>query len=135
MKAAGVVAGVAGTAVGLALSGVPLRAHHALASELRLDKTNTIVGTITKMDFRNPHSWLYINVKDDKGHVQPWSIEFAGANALYRRGWRREDVPVGATVTVTGFVACDGSRTLNATDVKLPDGRTLFAGMAPAGLR
>jgi hypothetical protein len=83
------------------------------------------------MDFQNPHSWLYVDVKDEQGTVQAWSIEFGAANALYRRGWRREDLPVGATVTVTGYVARDGSRMLGATDVKLADGRTLFAGSAP----
>ena len=112
------------------LSGVAARAHHSIAAQFDMYKTNTVSGTITKMDFRNPHSWLYLDVKDEKGQVIAWSIEFGSANALYR-GWRREDLPVGATVSVTGYVARDGSRTLGATDVKLADGRTLFAGSAP----
>jgi hypothetical protein len=64
--------------------------------------------------------------------VQQWNVEFGSVNALFRRGWTREDLPVGATVTVTGFPALDGSRTVGATDVRLPDGRTLFAGTAPS---
>lgn len=125
------VLGVVAGAVGLVASGGSARAHHSIAAQFDMYKSNTVIGTISKMDFKNPHSWLYIEVKDDKGEVQPWSIEFGSANALYRRGWRREDLPLGASVTVTGYVARDGSRMLGATDVKLADGRTLFAGSAP----
>jgi hypothetical protein len=109
----------------------PALAHHSIAAQFDMYKSNTVTGTIAKMDFQNPHSWLYVDVKDEKGTVQQWSIEFAAANALYRRGWRREDLPVGATLTVSGYPARDGSRMLGATDVKLADGRTLFAGSAP----
>jgi len=114
-----------------AAAAVPAMAHHSIAAQFDMYKTNTVTGTITRMDFQNPHSWLYVEAKDDKGVAQAWSIEFGAANALYRRGWRREDLPIGATVTVTGYVARDGSRMLGATDVKLADGRTLFAGSAP----
>ena len=125
-------AGAAVCVLAVVLFGAPARAHHSIAAQFDMYKTNTVSGTISKMDFRNPHSWLYIDVKDDKGQVEQWSIEFAAANALYRRGWRQEDLPVGAALTVTGYVARDGSRMLGATDVKLADGRTLFAGTAPA---
>lgn len=114
-----------------AVSQLPLTAHHSIAAQFHLDKTNTVTGTISKMEFKNPHSWLYVDVKDPKGQVSQWSIEFGSANALYRRGWRREDLPVGAMVTVSGYVSRDGSQILGATDVKLADGRTLFAGSAP----
>ena len=110
---------------------LPVTAHHSIAAQFHLDKTNTVTGTISKMEFKNPHSWLYVDVKDAKGQVSQWAIEFGSANALYRRGWRREDLPAGAAVTVTGYVARDGSQILGATDVKLADGRTLFAGSAP----
>ena len=81
---------------------LPVNAHHSIAAQFHLDKKNTVVGTITKMEFKNPHSWLYVEGKDASGEVAAWSIEFGSANALYRRGWRREDLPVGAAVTVTG---------------------------------
>ena len=110
---------------------LPVHAHHSIAAQFHLDKTNTVVGTITKMEFKNPHAWLYLEGKDASGEVGQWSIEFGSANALYRRGWRREDLPIGASVTVSGYVSRDGSRILGATDVKLADGRTLFAGSAP----
>jgi hypothetical protein len=109
----------------------PVSAHHSIAAQFHLDKTNTVTGVISKMEFKNPHSWLYVDVRDAKGQISEWSIEFGSANALYRRGWRREDLPVGATVTVSGYVSRDGSQILGATDVKLADGRTLFAGSAP----
>ena len=121
------LAGVAVAAAGA----VPAMAHHSIAAQFDMYKSNTVTGTITKMDFQNPHSWLYVEARDEKGMMQAWSIEFGAANALYRRGWRREDLPIGATVTVTGYPARDGSRMLGATDVKLADGRTLFAGSAP----
>ena len=110
---------------------LPVNAHHSIAAQFHLDKTNTVTGTIMKMEFKNPHAWLYLDVKAAQGQVSQWSIEFGSANALYRRGWRREDLPTGATVTVTGYVSRDGSQILGATDVKLADGRTLFAGSAP----
>lgn len=132
MKSTVSPAGVAVCAVAVVLLGASVHAHHSIAAQFDMYKTNTVSGTITKMDFRNPHSWLYVDVKDDKGQVQSWSIEFGAANALYRRGWRQEDLPIGAALTVTGYVARDGSRMLGATDVKLSDGRTLFAGTAPA---
>jgi hypothetical protein len=132
MKPALPIAGIAACALAVVLVGVSGHAHHSIAAQFDMYKTHTVSGTITKMDFRNPHSWLYIEVKDEKGAAQSWSIEFAAANALYRRGWRQEDLPVGAALTVTGYVARDGSRMLGATDVKLSDGRTLFAGTAPA---
>jgi len=116
----------------LVLTAPAAHAHHSIAAQFDLDKTVTVTGTITKMEFRNPHSWLYIDVKDDQGRMQEWAIEFGSVNALFRRGWKREDLPVGAAVTVNGFAALDGSRTLGATEVALPDGRRLFAGTAPS---
>ena len=103
-------------------------AHHSLSVEFDTDKTVTLTGTITEMKWSNPHGWLYIDVKDSKGDVQKWAIEFASPNQLYRRGWRREDLPVNAMVVVNGYPSRDNTARISATDVKLPDGRTLFAG-------
>ena len=122
------IAAIAVAGACLAAGVLPLRAHHSLVTEFDVDKPLTLVGTIVKMEWTNPHSWLHIDVKNDKGQVQSWAIEFGSPNALYRRGWRRDDLPFGAAVTVSGYHARDGSRTVSATDVKLPDGRTLFAG-------
>jgi hypothetical protein len=108
-----------------------LSAHHSLQAGFDINKIETVTGVITKMDWRNPHAWLYIDVKDPRGQVTPYSIEFSAANQLYRRGWRQDDLPVGMTVTITGYVARDGTKTLTANEVKLADGRTLFGGAAP----
>jgi hypothetical protein len=124
------------SALGLAIGGfaamfaitAPASAHHGIGVEFDMSKQITVVGTVQEMDWTNPHAWLSINVKDDQGKTQVWRIEFGGANNLYRRGWRRDDLPVGASVTVTGYPSRDGSPSVGATDVKLPDGRTLFAG-------
>ena len=128
MKAKLSAMGAVVAGIGLLLASSAVSAHHSLVTEFDVDKPVTLVGTITKMEWTNPHSWLYVDVKNEKGQVQSWSVEFGSPNALYRRGWRRDDLPFGATVTVSGYSARDGSRTISATDVKLPDGRTLFAG-------
>jgi len=111
---------------------VPARAHHSLAAGFDVNKMLTLSGTITEMKWTNPHSWLSIDVKNESGEVEKWAVEFGSTNALLRNGWRRDDLPAGVTVTVTGYVARDGSKQISATGVKLPDGRTLFAGQAPA---
>jgi hypothetical protein len=108
-------------------------AHHSLSSEFDISKTTTITGTVTKMEWTNPHAWLHVEVKDEQGQVALWNIEFGSPNSLYRRGWRRTDLPERVVVAVTGYLAKDGSKTISASDVKLPDGRTLFAGTRPGG--
>src|SRR4051812_47333977 len=82
-------------------------AHHSLTAEFDTDRTLTLTGTITEMKWTNPHAWLYIEVKDDKGQLQKWAIEFATPNQLYRRGWTRDDLPAGAVVTVSGYPSRD----------------------------
>jgi hypothetical protein len=121
---ASVLAGVVGMIV-FASSAV---AHHSLTVEFDTARTVTMTGVITRMEWTNPHAWLYVDVKDDKGVARNWAIEFGSPNALYRRGWRQTDLPPRDTVTVTGYPSLDKSLRISATDVKLPDGRTLFAG-------
>ena len=115
------------------LTAAPAAAHHSLQAGFDITKTQTVTGTITSMEWKNPHGWLHVDVKNDKGEIEKYAIEFSAANSLYRRGWRQTDLPVGGSVTVTGYVARDGTRTLTANEVKLGDGRTLFGGAAPGG--
>ena len=124
---AGIAAAIVAAAAPLAL------AHHSLTVEFDITRTVTMTGTITEMKWTNPHAWLYIDVKDEKGAVRNWAVEFASPNSLYRRGWRQTDLPPRSTVTVTGYPSRDNSLTISSTDVKLPDGRTLFAGTPADG--
>ena len=115
-------AAVLGTAARIA-------AHHSLTAEFDTNKTVTLSGTITGMKWTNPHSWLYIDVRNQRGQLENWAVEFASPNSLYRRGWRKSDLPPKDVITVVGYPSRDTkTRTISATDVKLPDGRTLFAG-------
>jgi len=119
---------LAAAVASLLASAVPALAHHSLTAEFDTDRTVSLTGTITEMKWTNPHAWLYINVKDEKGQIQNWAIEFATPNQLYRRGWTREDLPAGAVVTVNGYPSRDKALRISSLEVKLPDGRTLFAG-------
>jgi hypothetical protein len=108
-------------------------AHHSFAAEYDGNKPITLTGSITKMLWSNPHAWVYVDVKGADGKVVNWAFETGGANALYRRGWKKEDLPVGEHVTIEGFLARDGSNHVNATNIKLPGGRQLFAGSSGTG--
>ncbi len=103
-------------------------AHHAFAAEFDVNKPVTLVGTLTKVAWVNPHGWIYVDVKGKDGQVTSWSIEFGSPNALLRRGLRKADFPPGMTVTVKGYLAKSGKPVANASTVTLPDGRSLFAG-------
>lgn len=118
--------------LGLMSSG-QVAAHHSIAAGFEMDKTTTVMGTVARMDWKNPHALLTIDVKNDKGQIESWSIWFSSSNGMYRRGWRKDDLPVGAVVTVVGYVARDGSKQIYGGETKLQDGRTLFGGDAPAG--
>jgi hypothetical protein len=115
-------------ALGLVAAALPVVAHHSFAAEFDGNKKITLTGVVTKMDWVNPHAYIYVDVKGDDGVVANWAIETGAPNALYRQGWRKDDLQAGDTVTVEAFLAKDGSRTAAARTVKLPDGRSVFAG-------
>ncbi len=119
--------------LGLVVAAVPLSAHHSFAAEFDGNKQINLVGVVTKVDWVNPHAWVYVDVKSDDGNVVNWALESGAPNALYRAGWRKDDLKVGDHVTFSAFLAKDGSHTAAARQVSLPDGRKVFAGSAASG--
>jgi hypothetical protein len=107
---------------------VQLLAHHSFAAEFDANKRVTLKGTVTKVDWRNPHIYVYLNVKDDTGKVTEWACEGGPPNVLLREGWTRNSVKEGDEVTIDGAVAKDGSKRCNSRSVNLADGRKVFAG-------
>ena len=106
-----------------------LDAHHSFAAQYDRTKPRTIAGTVTKIEWQNPHIYLYVTVKDDTGKEAVWAVEGATPNALYRQGWRRDTVNVGDMITVEGWLARDGSNLLNMGSATT-GGRKIFS--APA---
>jgi hypothetical protein len=114
--------------IGLFVPVVPVLAHHSFAAEFDGNKKVALTGVVTKVDWVNPHAYIYVDVKGDDGAVVNWAIETGAPNALYRQGWRKDDLKAGDTVKLEAFLAKDGSHTAAAFNVKLPDGRNVFAG-------
>jgi len=124
---------VAAVLITVLAAGAPVAAHHSFAAEFDGSNPVTLRGTITKMEWTNPHAWLHIDVKASDGKVVAWMIEGGAPNALLRRGWNRESVAPGTAVVVQGFRARDGSNRASGGDVTLPDGKKLFIGSAGTG--
>jgi hypothetical protein len=117
-------------AVGLLVSAVPVWAHHAFAAEFDAEKPVKLKGTVTKMEWINPHAWIRIDVKGDDGAVTPWMIEAAAPNSLLRRGFTKASLPAGTEILIEGFQAKDGTNRANGSVITLTDGRKLFVGSA-----
>ena len=113
--------------IGICSAALPLLAHHSFAAEFDDKKPIKLTGTVTKLEWSNPHARFYVDVKDDQGKVTNWEFELAALNALIRHGWTRNSLKPGDVVTVEGYLARDGSTLANAAAVTLADGRRVFA--------
>jgi DNA/RNA endonuclease YhcR with UshA esterase domain len=107
---------------------MPVLAHHSFAAEYDASKPVKVTGTVTKVEWMNPHARFYVEVKDDSGKVTNWNFELGAIPVLLKQGWRKDSLKPGDQVTVEGSLAKDGSNSANARSVKLPDGRRVFGG-------
>lgn len=124
---------VVAAAFGLLLAAAPSWAHHAFAAEFDVNKPLVLKGTVTKMEWINPHAWIHIDVKGDDGKTTEWMIEAGAPNGLLRRGFTKASLPPGTEVVVEGWQAKDGSNRANGSNITLPDGRKLFVGSQGTG--
>ena len=122
---------IAGAA--MMLSAIPAWAHHAFAAEFDAKKPVHLVGTVTKVELINPHAWIHVDVKDDKGEVTSWMVEAGSPNVLLRRGFTKQTVEPGTAVVVEGYQSKDGSNRANGRDITLPNGQKLFLGSQGTG--
>jgi len=124
---------VAGAALVVSAAAVPVMAHHSFAAEFDAKKPVKLRGTVTKMEWINPHSWIHLDVKNPDGTVSRWMIEGGTPNTLVRRGFTKASLKEGTEITVEGFRAKNGALRANGADLILPDGRRLFLGSSGTG--
>jgi hypothetical protein len=120
-------------AFGLLLAAVPVLAHHAFAAEFDASKPIKLQGTVTLVEWINPHAWIHIDVKRPDGTVEKWMIEGGTPNTLFRRGVNKNSLPYGTVIVVDGYQAKDGTLKGNGRDLTFPDGRKLFIGSTGTG--
>jgi hypothetical protein len=124
---------VAGIAGAFMVAGAALSAHHSFAAEFDSEKPVQLKGTVARVEWINPHTWIHIDVKEPDGKVTRWMIEGGTPNTLLRRGLTRDSIPAGTEIMVDGYRAKNGSNRANGRDVTFPDGRRLFMGSSGTG--
>ena len=121
------------TGASILLIGSVVSAHHSFAAEFDANKPIQLRGTVAKVEWINPHTWIHIDVKDADGKVERWMVEGGTPNTLLRRGLTKASLPEGTEILVDGYRAKNGSNRANGRDVTLPDGRKLFMGSSGTG--
>ena len=129
----GGLSAVAGMCVWLAGTAVPVSAHHAFAAEFDGDKPVDFSGTVTKVEWINPHVWIHLDVNKDDGTTESWAFEAGTPNVLFRRGFTRDSLLPGTDVRVDGYQAKDGTNRANGRDITFVDGTKLFLGSSGTG--
>ena len=119
--------------VGVLLAAAPVLAHHAFSAEFDANMPIKLRGTVTMMEWINPHAWIHLDVKTPDGKVVKWMIEGAAPNSLLRRGFTKNSLMPGTEILIEGYQAKDGAPRGNGRDITLPDGRKLFAGASGTG--
>ncbi len=118
---------------GLFVNVAPVFAHHAFAAEFDAKRPVKLRGTVSKMEWINPHAWIHVDVKGEDGNVVSWMIEAGTPNTLFRRGFTKNSLAQGTEILVDGYQAKDGSNRANGRDVTFLDGRKLFLGSSGTG--
>ena len=123
---------LAGAGAALAAA-VPVVAHHAFSAEFDANRPVALQGTVTKMEWINPHSWIHIDVVNEDGEVEQWMVEGGAPNAILRRGFTADSLAPGTVILVEGYQARDGSNRANGRDITFEDGTKLFVGAGSRG--
>jgi hypothetical protein len=120
-------------AAGVALSDPAVEAHHAFSAEFDANRPVLLKGTVSHVEWINPHVWIHVDVQTPGGKMEPWAIEAGTPNVLFRRGITKQSLKAGTAVTIDGYRAKDGSRRANGREVRLADGSKLFLGSSGTG--
>ena len=120
-------------AVGMLAAASPAVAHHAFSAEFDANMPVTLQGTVTRMEWVNPHAWIHIAVEKEDGTTEAWMVEGGAPNALLRRGFNKNSLPPGTVIMVEGYQAKDGAMRANGRDITFEDGSKLFVGSSGTG--
>jgi Family of unknown function (DUF6152) len=121
--------------IGMLVTALPILAHHSFSAEYDFAKPITLQGTVVKWELINPHGWITLDAKDANGKVARWAVETGNPNALLRAGWRKDSLKPGDEVTIEGYLAKDGTPTINGVQVTLADGRKVLAASSVTNAR